>query len=119
MSRDRAFELAVVDGGALGAVAVDIATRAVRAGYGHRGLADSALIDLLLGVARPQGPLTTACGGAPVSAARELLVVGRDRALYCMVVGQREVIIMATPASMSVALGWTLVRTLVRSGAQA
>jgi len=110
-SRDQLFETAVVDGGALGAAAIEVATRAVVAGHGHDGLASPALLELLLGGVRPQGPLIELCGGPPPGAARELLIAGPERALYCMVL-ERELIVMAAPAAMSVALGWALVRTL-------
>ena len=111
-SRGQLFETAVVDGGALGAAAIDIATRAVVAGHGDGGLASPALLDLLLGGARPHGPLTRLCSGPPPGAARELLISGRERALYCMVLERGELIVMAAPAAMSVALGWALVRAL-------
>jgi hypothetical protein len=117
--RDQLFHTTVVDGGALGAAAIRIADRAVVAGYAHDGLAGPALIDLVLGQTRPQGPLTQACGGAPASPARELLVAGRERALFCTVLERGELIIMAAPATMSVALGWALIRALVASGAAA
>ena len=112
-SRDQLFETAVVDGGALGAAAIDIATRGVVAGYRHDGLVRPELLDLLLGTVRPSGALTQACGGAPPNAARELFVAGAERSLYCSVLDRGEVIVMAAPAAMSVALGWTLVRTLI------
>jgi hypothetical protein len=116
-ARDQLFQATVRDGGALGAAAIEIATRAVVAGYAHDGLARPELIDLLVGTARPSGALTLACGGAPPSSARELLIAGRERALFCSVLARGEVIVMAAPATMSVALGWTLIRTLVASGA--
>ncbi|HEY0193353.1 MAG TPA: hypothetical protein VGC42_19685, partial [Kofleriaceae bacterium] len=102
-------------GGALGAAAIDLATGQVVAGYRHDGLAAPALLDLLLGRVRSSGALTRACGGAPPSAARELFVAGAERALYCSVLDRGELIVMAAPASMSVALGWTLVRNLTAS----
>jgi hypothetical protein len=111
--RDQLFETAVVDGGALGAAAIDVATRAVVAGFAHDGLAPAPLLDLLLGSARPVGPLTQLCGGPPPSAARELMIAGRHRVLYCTVLERGELIVMAAPATMSVALGWALIRTLV------
>ena len=115
---DELFRTAVVDGGALGAVAIDIATRTAIAGFAHADLASPALLDLLLGTVRPSGPLTQLgqlgqLGGEPPdAAARELFVAGKDRALYCTVVDHRELIVIATPATMSVALGWALVRVL-------
>jgi hypothetical protein len=115
--RDRQFETAVIDGGAIGAAAVDVATRAIVAGFAHDGLVSPALLELLLGAARPHGPLTQACGGAPPSAVHDLYVAGRDRALYCCVTEHGEAIVMAAPATMSVALGWALVRTLTGPGA--
>jgi hypothetical protein len=111
-SRNQLFETAVVDGGALGAAAIDVATRAVIASHGHDGLASPALLELLLGGVRPQGPVTWLCGDPPPGAARELLIAGPERALYCMVLERGELIVMAAPAAMSVALGWALVRTL-------
>ncbi len=63
----------------------------------------------------PTGPLTHACGGPPPSAAREFYVAGHDRALYATVL-HGELIMLATPAAMSVALGWTLVRGLAAAG---
>lgn len=111
-ARDDRFRDACVDAGAFGAVAVHRVTRAVIAGFAHDGIANPALLDLLLGTVRPVGALTQLCGGSPLSAARELYVAGRQRALYCMVLDRGEVIIVATPATMSVALGWTLVRGL-------
>lgn len=113
--RDARFRAAVVDGGALGAAAIDLATRAVTAGFGHDDLVHSALLDLLLGSVPPTGPLTHACGGPPLAAAREFYVAGRERALYGTVV-HGELIVLATPAAMSVALGWALVRTLAAAG---
>jgi hypothetical protein len=110
--RDQQFEAVIVDGGALGAAAIDIATREPVAGFSHTGLASPALLDLLLGSTRPQGPLTQACGGPPPSAARELMITGRERALYCAVLERGELIVMAAPVAMSVALGWALVRAL-------
>lgn len=101
-ARDRLFETTVVDGGALGAAVVDVATRAVTAGYGHDGLVSPALLELLLGTARPDG----------ASPARELMVAGRDRALYCTVLARGELVVLAAPVAMSVALGWALVRVL-------
>ncbi|HET9621844.1 MAG TPA: hypothetical protein VFP84_10775 [Kofleriaceae bacterium] len=112
-SRDQQFQSAVVDGGALGAAAIAIATREVVAGFQHADLASPALLDLLLGTTRPVGPLTQACGGTPPSAARELLIAGAARSLFCAVLERGELIVMAAPATMSVALGWALVRTLV------
>jgi hypothetical protein len=118
-SRDQRFETTVVDGGALGAAAIDVATRAVVAGYRHDGLASPALLDLLLGGAPPQGPLTRLCGGPPPGAARELLIAGPERALYCMVLERGELIVMAAPAALSVAVGWALVRALATGEAGA
>lgn len=112
-ARDALFEATVLDGGALGAMAIDIATRTTTAGYAGDGLVSPALLDLLLRTVWPQGPLTRACGGPPASAARELMIAGPDRALYCTVLDRGELIILAAPAAMSVALGWALVRTLV------
>jgi hypothetical protein len=107
----------VVDGGALGAVAIDIATRSIITGFAHADLVSPALLDVLLGVVPPSGPLTLLCGGPPPSAARELFVAGADRAMYCAVLERGELIIVAAPAAMSVALGWTLVRSLTAGGA--
>jgi hypothetical protein len=115
--RDELFRSAVVDGGALGAVAIDIATRTPIAGFAHAELASPGFVDLLLGAARPSGPLTRLAGSAPPGAARALFVAGRDRAVYCTVVEQRALIIVATPAAMSLALGWALVRALVAAEA--
>jgi hypothetical protein len=115
MTLDDRFRTAVVDGGALGAAAIDVTTRAVTAGYAYDGLTSPALIDLLLGTIAPSGPLTRACGGPPPSTARELFVAGADRAVYCTV-GHRELIVLATPATMSVALGWALIRGLAGPG---
>jgi hypothetical protein len=114
--RDQQFHSAVADAGAFGAVAIDRATRAVLAGTASDGLVSPALLDLLLGPARPCGPLTELCGG-PSGAARGLFVAGPDRALYCMVLERGEVIVVAAPPTMSVALGWTLVRGLAATGA--
>ena len=111
-ARDDRFRDACVDAGAYGAVALDRATRAVIAGFAYDGIAKPALLDLLLGAVRPSGALTQLCGGSPPSAARELYVAGVERALYCMVLERGEVIVVAAPATMSVALGWTLVRGL-------
>lgn len=115
-ARDDRFRDACVDAGAFGAVAVQRATREVIAGFAHAGIAAPALLDrlldLLLGTVRPGGPLTQLCGGSPPSAARELYVAGRERSLYCMVLERGEVIVVAAPSTMSVALGWTLVRGL-------
>jgi hypothetical protein len=111
-ARDDRFRDACVDAGAFGAVAVNRATREVIAGHAHAGIADPALLDLLLGTVRPASPLTQLCGGSPPSAAKELFVAGRERALYCMVLERGEVIVVAAPSTMSVALGWTLVRGL-------
>jgi hypothetical protein len=115
-ARDRLFQATVVDGGALGAAAIDLATRATVAGFADDGLVSPALLDLLLGTARPAGPLTRLCGGPPAGAARELMVAGGDRALYCSVL-ERELIVLAAPAAMSVALGWALVRALAAAEA--
>lgn len=111
--RDRWFEATVTNGGASGAAAIDIATRQVVAGFAHGDLASPALLDLLLGGAAPQGALTSACGPRPASAARELMVTGSGRALYCVVLAHGEVVVLGAPATMSVALGWALVRALV------
>jgi len=116
--RDELFRTAVVDGGALGAVAIDVATRSSIAGFAHAELASPALVELLLGAARPSGPLTRLCGGGPPGAARELFVAGADRAVYCSVVEHRVLIIVATPVTMSVALGWALVRVLAAAEAR-
>jgi hypothetical protein len=115
--RDELFRTAVVDGGALGAVAIDIATRTPIAGFAHAELASPRFVELLLGAVRPSGPLTRLSDGAPPGAARELFVTGMDRAVYCAVVEHRALIIVATPATMSVALGWALVRVLVAAEA--
>jgi hypothetical protein len=115
--RDRLFETAVVDGGALGAAAIDIATRAVSAGYAHDGLASPEVLDLLLGPLRPSGALTQLCGGPPASPGRELMVAGRERTLYCTVLDRGELIIVAAPVAMSIALGWALVRSLIATEA--
>jgi hypothetical protein len=112
MTRDRVFEIAVLDGGALGAAAIDIATRRIVAGFAHDGLVPPALLDLLLGAVLPRGPLTWVCGGPPPSTARELMVAGTDRALFCAVLDRGELIVLAAPVAMSVALGWALVRNL-------
>jgi hypothetical protein len=111
-ARDDRFREACVDAGAFGAVAIDRVTRAVIAGFAHDGIASPALLDLLLGTVRPAGALTQLCGGSPPSAAKELFVTGRDRALYCIVLERGELIVAAAPPTMSVALGWTLVRGL-------
>ena len=110
--RDERFRTAVVDGGAIGAAAVHGASRAVLAGYEVDKVVNPAVLDLLLGATRPSGPLTRACGGAPPSAARELFVSGQDRATYVSILPHGEVIVLATPSTMSVALGWALVRGL-------
>jgi hypothetical protein len=112
-ARDDRFRDACADAGAFGAVAIDRITREVIAGFAHDDLASPALLDLLLGTTRPAGPLAQLCGGAPASPARELHVAGSARSLYCAVLDRGEVIVMAAPATMSVALGWTLVRNLV------
>jgi hypothetical protein len=106
------FRDAVRDAGALGAMALDGATRNLIAGHGHDGLISPALLDLLLGSVRPSGALTRACGGPPASAARQLLVVTPSRATYGAVLAAGELVVVATPAGMSVALGWALVRRL-------
>ncbi|MEO7734651.1 MAG: hypothetical protein ABIY55_27085 [Kofleriaceae bacterium] len=111
-ARDDRFRDACVDAGAFGAVALHRVTRAVIAGFAYDGIAKPALLDLLLGTVRPSGALTQLCGGSPPSSARELYVAGVDRALYCTVLERGEVIMVAAPATMSVALGWTLVRGL-------
>jgi len=119
MTRERIerFRVAVVDGGALGGAAIDIASRAVLAGFAHDELVSPALLDLLLGSVPPSGPLTWACGGPPPSAARELFIAGTARAVYCTV-RERELIILVTPAAMSVPLGWALVRGLASAGGE-
>jgi len=114
-ARAERFRTAVTDGGALGAAAYDVATRQVVAGFAHDELASPELLDLLLGTVPPSGALTWACGGPPPSSARELFVAGADRAVYCMV-RAGEVIVLATPAGLSIALGWALIRSLAASG---
>jgi hypothetical protein len=111
-ARDERFEATVLDGGALGAVAIEIATRAAIAGCNHADLVSPALLDLLLGAVRPGGRLTQGCGGPPPETARELMIAGPARALYCTVLERGELVVLAAPVSMSVALGWALVRTL-------
>ncbi len=111
-ARDDRFREACVDAGAFGADALNPVTRDVIAGFAYDGIARPALLDLLLGTVRPSGALTQLCGGSPPSAARELYVAGVDRGLYCMVLERGEVIVVAAPSTMSVALGWTLVRGL-------
>ena len=111
-ARDGRFREACLDAGAFGAVAIHRVTRELIAGFAHDGIAPPALLDLWLGMVRPVSALTQLCGGSPFSEARELYVAGRERALYCMVLERGEVIVVATPATMSVALGWTLVRSL-------
>lgn len=111
-----AVQQAVADGGALSACAIDRETRAVLATAGSDGPLAPAMLDLLLGSTSPSGPLTRACGGPPVNAVRQVLLTGRERALFVQVVG-RAVFVVATPVSMSVALGWTLVRTLTSATA--
>ncbi|HEX4386452.1 MAG TPA: hypothetical protein VH083_26035 [Myxococcales bacterium] len=92
-----AFRAAVSDGGALAAVVVDRETRAVLVGSGEiPNLAR--LLDLLLQT-QPEP-------------ARELYVGGRERSLYCSVLGSGKAIILAMPPAASVALGWALVRHL-------
>ena len=112
MSRDERFRTAVVDGGAIGAAAVHAVTRQVLAGHEADKVVNPAVLDLLLGSTRPSGALTRACGGAPPSAARELFISGAERATYLSILPHGEVIVLATPATMSVALGWALVRGL-------
>ncbi len=112
-TRSDRIRAACIDAGAFGAVAFDRLTREVIAGFAHEDLVNPALLDLLLGTTRPAGPLAQLCGGAPAIPARELHVSGRERSLYCTVLDRGEVIVMAAPATMSVALGWTLVRHLV------
>jgi hypothetical protein len=51
-------------------------------------------------------------GGPPAGAARALFVAGTERALYCALTEHGELIVMATPAAMNVALSWALVRGL-------
>lgn len=111
--RDQVFRAVVADGGALGAVALDRTTRAVIAGHGHEQLVTGTLLDLLLGTVAPSGPLTRLAGGPPVSEARELFVTAKDRSLFVSVLPTGEVIVLATPAAMSVALGWALARRLI------
>jgi hypothetical protein len=110
--RDERFRTAVVDGGAIGAAAIDVATRTVMAGYAHDGVINPRMLDLLLGTTRPSGPLIRACGGPPPAAARELYVAGPARAMYASVLAHGEVIVLATPSALSVALGWALIRGL-------
>lgn len=112
-ARDALFEATVIGGGALGAMAIDIATRTTTAGYADDALVSPAMVELLLRSVRPDGPLTRACGGAPASEASEVMIAGPERALYCSVLDRGELIILAAPAAMSVALGWTLVRALI------
>ncbi|HET9627394.1 MAG TPA: hypothetical protein VFP84_38815 [Kofleriaceae bacterium] len=111
-ARDERFRSAVVDGGAIGGAAIDIATRAVIAGYAHEGVVSGRVLDLLLGTTRPSGPLIRALGGPPPAVARELYVSGPARAVYASVLPHGEVIVLATPSAMSVALGWALIRGL-------
>jgi hypothetical protein len=111
--QERAFHDVVVDGGALGAAVLDRVTRTVLASYGQPVLAHPAVLDILLGGASPGSPLTRASGGPPINAARELFVAGSERALFFSILRTGEVIAIATPSAMSVALGWTLVRTLL------
>ncbi|HEY0191637.1 MAG TPA: hypothetical protein VGC42_10995 [Kofleriaceae bacterium] len=110
--RDERFRAAVLDGGALGAAAVHGVTREVLAGHQTEQVLSPAVLDLILGVTRPSGALTRACGGAPPSAARELFVAGAERATYLSILPHGEVILLATPTGMSVAVGWALVRGL-------
>ena len=117
-ARDDRFRTTVVDGGALGAAAIHGTTRAVLAGYDHEQVVPPGVLDLLLGTVRPSGPLTRACGGAPPSAARELFLSGRDRATYLSVLPHGEVIVLATPVTMSVALGWALIRRLIAASGE-
>jgi hypothetical protein len=114
--RDHQFQLAVTDAGAYGAAAIDRTTRAITASHAADHLIAPGLLDLLLGPTRPAGPLTQLCGGAPPSTARELYVAGKERALYCLVLDRGEVIVVAAPPTMSVALGWTLARGLAATG---
>ena len=111
--RERAFRDAVVDGGALGAAALDRVTRTVLASHGQPALAHLAVLDVLFAGPPADGPLTRACGGPPVNAARELFVAGRERALFFSILRTGEVVVVSTPPAMSVAVGWTLVRSLI------
>ncbi|MEZ4401359.1 MAG: hypothetical protein R3B06_15145 [Kofleriaceae bacterium] len=119
MTGDDRFAATARAGGALACAQIDGATRQVRAGFAHDGLVSPRLLDLLLGTVRPAGPITQACGGPPVNAARELFVAGPGRSLFCAVVPRGDVVIMAAPPAMSLARGWALLAALVTSGGAA
>ncbi len=109
----QAARSAVVEGGALSVGIYDRSTYALIAGHAHRDLQCRGLLELLVGGELPSGKLAQLAGGAPVRAARELCVVGAERSLFIAALDTGEVVVVATHATMSVALGWTLVRSLV------
>ena len=109
--REQAFRDVVVDGGAIGAIALDRVTRTVLESYGQP-LPNLAVLEVLFAGPPADGLLTRACGGPPVNSARALFVTGREQALFCALLRTGEVVVVATPPAMSVALGWTLVRAL-------
>lgn len=107
-----ALREAVIEGGALAAAVYDRSTYNIIAGHAHRDLSCRPLLELLLGEVMPSGRLAVLHGGSPVRAARELCVVGAERSLFVSTLDTGEVIVVSTRSSMSVALGWTLVRAL-------
>lgn len=108
----RAARAAVTEGGALAAAIYDRSTRTLIGGHAESELPVEQLLDVLERAPR-RSKLSALCGGEPLRAARELCVVGKQRTLFVSILDTGEVVVVATREAMSVALGWTLVRSLI------
>jgi hypothetical protein len=81
------------------------------AGEGARPLEHTAILEVLTGVRPVSNVFVSGSPHAPCEVAGELLVVGTERTVFaCVAKARRWLVLLVAPPSMSVALGWTLLR---------
>lgn len=109
-----------ISDGAAACVVVDVTSATVLEGIDDGPLGSAAkLAALLVRPGRSENGFVTN-HGAPSAAVSELLVVGREHSIFAALDPSRPLaFFVALPASMSVALGWAILRRVVAVGAGA
>ncbi|MET0793189.1 MAG: hypothetical protein ABW061_16835 [Polyangiaceae bacterium] len=100
---------AIADG-VISCVVFDASTGEPREGIDRGGLEGAAaLFDLLRGIAPVRGPEPEPGSNEPQG--REVLIVGAQQSAFaCVTSSRRWLVLIVAPSSLSVALGWSLLR---------
>jgi hypothetical protein len=101
--------------GAVSCVVIDADTGKALAGV-DRGASSTAaaLLEVLSGRAQVASPFGRAPSTAAANAAQEFLIVGDEHATFACLTGvTRYFVLLVAPTSLSVALGWSLLRRIV------